>query len=557
MICSNRRLTWAWLCVVLVCRSPSLAANQAPPVVGGPSCLVKSGEDTYVPPLWMANGSEGPLTFERLARMAAPILWFSPREFLLVESHDVQPTATPLDGSSAAGVVYFRIRQIRLKDPDTARSPTLRTDSTALQNGTSPWDCTLGSQLPLDELDRVTIRYFFYYKEDRGVGGHLHDLEGLELQVRIRRACWKGSCAYSALLESASGASHGVAWYTSVLDVFKARDTEFPLTVLVEENKHASSPDRDGDGVYMPHYDINVSSNDGWGVRDIAGTGTLGSPAYRTEQSRLVRPLHPETRVLPPDDWPARVRAQAVDHEKRLVAVNAVAAEDRLNALPRYELRRSWESKACDQKTRQADRAAIVAAKVAEPSLLVDLIDEPDFCKGPQQLQVKGPFNLKVQKASDVFAIVYPGPRNQYGYMRWTDRMSLSYRHSQGDGFTYVGPPIPGAAAPIFGGWIVGKFNVEFDAHAKRLQTISIDAMYTPSASRSASSYVAVGKEWHYAPGTPADGRLALEGGIKFRFPVEHAPFAKFLGGRIGLRANGLDPITAPRLVFEFGAGTW
>ena len=72
-----------------------------------------------------------------------------------------------------------------------------------------------------------------------------------------------------------------------------------PLTVLVEENKHATSPDRDGDGLYMPHYDINRFSNDGWGIRDVAGTGKLGSPAYTADQSRVLRAVHPEFRAIP------------------------------------------------------------------------------------------------------------------------------------------------------------------------------------------------------------------------------------------------------------------
>ena len=52
------------------------------------------------------------------------------------------------------------------------------------------------------------------------------------------------------------GLAHGVDWYTNTLRV--ERDTTFPLTILVEEGKHASVPDRNADGVYTPGYDVNV-----------------------------------------------------------------------------------------------------------------------------------------------------------------------------------------------------------------------------------------------------------------------------------------------------------
>jgi hypothetical protein len=274
------------LAVAVLHGSADAAAQGRGP--SGPVCRTAAGINaphTKVPPLWMANGTEGSLTLDRLARIAAPILWFSPREFLILEDAGSQPSPTPLDEKAARGVVYYRIRQVRLKDPGSKRPPVLHTDSPVLRDVDQSVECPGGSKLPLDEIDRVTVRYFFYYPEDRGIGGHPHDVEGLELQIRIRPACWKDDCFYSGLLESVSGSAHGVGWYTSILDVFHAEDTELPLTVLVEENKHASSPDRDGDGVYMPHYDINVYSNDGWGVRDIAGT----RPSSRESSGRYIR----------------------------------------------------------------------------------------------------------------------------------------------------------------------------------------------------------------------------------------------------------------------------
>jgi len=59
---------------------------------------------------------------------------------------------------------------------------------------------------------------------------------------------------------------------------------------------------------------------------------------------------------------------------------------------------------------------------------------------------------LRVQRISDVFALVSPGPRNQYGFMHFTDRMALSYRNDGGQGISYAG--IPGIEMPISAdGW--------------------------------------------------------------------------------------------------------
>ena len=51
--------------------------------------------------------------------------------------------------------------------------------------------------------------------------------------------------------------------------------------------------------------------------------------------------------------------------------------------------------------------------------------------------------------------------------------------------------------------------------------------------------------------------QLAEEIGIKFRFLAEGQLLKTFLGGRIGVRASGSNPIEHARLIFEVGAGSW
>lgn len=81
-----------------------------------------------------------------------------------------------------------------------------------------------------------------------------------------------GGCT-QVRLRRVKGNAHGVSWYANILNV--AADTRLPMTLLVEEGKHASCPDRNADGAYTPGYDVNVHVNDAWGVRDVFGSGRL------------------------------------------------------------------------------------------------------------------------------------------------------------------------------------------------------------------------------------------------------------------------------------------
>jgi len=301
--------------------------------------------------------------------------------------------------------------------------------------------------------------------------------------------------------------------------------------------------DRDGDGLYMPHYDINRYGNDGWGIRDVAGTGSLGSPAYSAEQSRVLRALNPNLRTFPPE-WPSRLQAA---FEARERSRSPVASSD--SKRRRYRVVNVWKSKACDPDHEKVDEAELQKY----PGKLLELVNHGEFC---ETTSVKSTFNLKLQRVSDVTLLFYPGPRNQYGFMSWFERLSASYRNDGGHGLSFVGPPIPGTEVPIFGGWLVGKGNLTFEGSRVRLS--ALDAMYTPSASRSAAWYVAIGREWQFDHATGDTRRqVAEEIGIKFRFLAEGQLLKTFLGGRIGVRASGSNPIEHARLIFEVGAGSW
>src|SRR5207249_8773219 len=112
------------------------------------------------------------------------------------------------------------------------------------------------------------IRYLFYYNEDIGISPHKHDLESLQIELAVQQPaarkrqpgnpsetpkdCPDQKQGIEIVLVRASGSAHGIGWFTSTLDTETADDILLPLTVLVEEGKHASAPDRNGDGVYTP-----------------------------------------------------------------------------------------------------------------------------------------------------------------------------------------------------------------------------------------------------------------------------------------------------------------
>lgn len=112
--------------------------------------------------------------------------------------------------------------------------------------------------------------------------------------VRLERAA--GGC-YQIRVPRVDGHAHGLDWYVNSLRV--ERDTVFPLTVLVEEGKHASAPDRNADGVYAPGYDVNIRVNDAWGLRDVLGSSVLFGAGF---SDSMAKPRDDGFRLWPPTD---------------------------------------------------------------------------------------------------------------------------------------------------------------------------------------------------------------------------------------------------------------
>jgi hypothetical protein len=186
--------------------------------------------------LW--TGSE-PIGVTEIARLAAPILWFS-RDEPLLDLDEVFPQAHPCDEPSDHPIAYFQVTEIANRGQSVVLPPEDDPDF-------------------FEKVDSMILKFFFYYPEDFGLGGHVHDLEATEFEIVLE----EDSGCYRVRVERVESLAHGNRWYSNVLTI--KPDTMFPLTLFVEEGKHASAADRNADGQFTRGYDVNALVNDASG----------------------------------------------------------------------------------------------------------------------------------------------------------------------------------------------------------------------------------------------------------------------------------------------------
>jgi hypothetical protein len=437
---------------------------------------------------------ERPLTLAEIAQVAAPILWYSSEEPLLFSGSGALPDPHPCDPEPASGgVVYYQARIIRLESGDDPVAEPLESDPQFFEKVTS-----------------VLLRYFFYYREDSGLGGHRHDIEVAEFHLFPEK--FSNRC-YQLRLSRVVGLAHGVDWYNNILDV--KGDTRIPVRLLIEEAKHATCPDRNGDGVYTPGYDVNEHVNDAWGVRDVLASGTLLGSTYKAS---MFKPRAPRFRVGPPAD-----------------------------------------STRCPSLPASVDEEPIARHYVLRPGSSLEMCDVEHGDHLARMMKKNG--------------IGRDHPTNQYEANSLAARTEPFKKHTSilpGISYRYDGSTYSGFSVLLRGMdrgefWVVPKFNLQS-------KSLSAELLLTPSASRWADWYLALGPEYFRQVEAEEDGEVvvvrrdewqgAIELGGKFRFRTVGVLRYIFLGYgfggvRIGLRANGLDTIENSRLVFEFGAGIW
>ena len=172
--------------------------------------------------------------------------------------------------------------------------------------------------LHLDRIGGIRLDYFFYYSSEEGLGRHPHDVESAEFMLTVIHNPHCPGCEYAISVKRVTANAHGLLWYDNTLEIDE--DVSFPLTLLVEEGKHATCTDKNGDGYYSPGYDVNTCVNDAWGVRDVIRTGALFTSSY---QAWMTKVRSPGTLIVPPLPEDSPVYAAFAEDDRDLLQKTA------------------------------------------------------------------------------------------------------------------------------------------------------------------------------------------------------------------------------------------
>lgn len=449
-------------------------------------------------------GDSETMTVEQFAAYCAPILWFSPDEPLLEDrtGKDILlPEAFPFEDAPDRPVGYYRLRHVLQRGDGTGKAVTLDVDAKG------------NSIINLSAVAGVDLDFFYYYPREEGLNAHEHDVESVEMKVAVARGEEAGT-RYAIAVTRTKGKAHGVLWYDNTLESDKY--TTMPMHILVEEAKHASCTDKNGDGLFTPGFDVNTRINDAWGIRDIIRSGGLFSASW---QSWMAKVRFDNTRVFPPlpEDSPRRENFET----------NGVYAPD--NAI--YELRPFPNDERADDH-------------------LKPFIADKGYPNWPDVDEVDSMDKFGEWIGDESFA-------KSFG-------VALRMDGHAGISFTLPFWFVRNFEDPLAGGYIMHRLYLT----GKNLDDLGWTALYTPSASRWIDPYVAIGIEWRKVPnesgGTSTSNDFQVETGFKFRVNMVHTPLkivrklgTDFWGFRFGIRNFGGMRIDELGYVVEVGAGSF
>jgi hypothetical protein len=525
-------------------------------VIAGNAGLAVAQNSIKNRPVWTGCAGDA-VIYGDLASRVAPVLWFSPDEPLLKpdpKQQDVPlrslrgadiPAPIPalntppkIGGSSnsqpvqpAVGqTVYYRIRLLRVRDG---------VDQASFRMAPGAHD----RNVPLDQVTSIYIRFFFYYPSDVGFGSHTHDLESVEMTLDVSEDKYKPGC-YEVRLFRVSGAAHGVGWYTNTLNIYDTSSDPIllPPVVLVEEGKHATVPDRNGDGTYSPGYDVNVNPNDAWGIRDGLRNNRQTGSSYNAESAK---PRHKMHRL-----FPEKFRGFQDSGE------SSVADRDQKIAEFHYKLK---EGGVNDENCQNGSVSPLQQngrkdEEWSDARRLHEFLSKTSFC-APTAVKKPNPHSGTGGRGVTLLAAPYGS-----GVVSWSDRFSWGYSYVAGQG----GDSAQGMSAAggiglglgsLTGGWLVPRLSAH---HESGSWTYGVDALYTPSVSRIVDWYLAVGVDVAKDQTTAKYGAQTVEEfGIKLRVGWE--PLIKhgfgFINFRLGYRGPLQSGLANGRWVIETGFG--
>ena len=459
------------------------------------------------------DGTDPQMTLHQLASYCAPIFWFSPDEPELNNKQGKSiniPASFPFQGDSNVPVVYYQVREI-LSSEETSEKSVMLSDENK--------DKTI---IDLRKIAGFNIEYNHYYRFEVGLGKHNHDTEQAQFKVYVHKEKDEYEVEhYYLYLIQATGKAHALMWYDNIYHMNMDNlniELQLPFHILVEEGKHASVTDMNGDGYYTPGYDVNIRMNDAWGLRDVIRTGELFSPKFESWMAKVRRPEH---RVFPP------LPADSPHREK--YEVNSVYAPD--NAV--YELRpMPAPADALPDKVLAKDMSSYYSEDWPEIKGLSKVSKFYDWWEAENLIKSVG----------------------------------ISFRMNDVPGISIAFPLliVKNVEVPLVGGWLVNRIYLQ----DKHLRDFGWGLLYTPSASRFMDPYFSLGVEidQYYKSGETVLSSytdFVFETGIKLRGNVKFSPL-KFLGAltdfwgvRFGIKNKGFWSVDNIDYVFEIGAGVW
>ncbi len=488
------------VCSVLLVFGSALAEHNE-------CCQIENGYQI----IW--SGSNPIMTYQELASYCGPILWFSPDEPNLERAtgKDIRiPMAFPFEEQTDSPLVYYMVRTLLTRGSSEV-SPIYQDDPARIK-----------TQIDLRKLVGIDLDYFFYYPTEEGLGAHKHDVEATFVKIFVHHCKNCTEDSYALYIERTIAKAHGLQWYdnTLVTDEY----TEFPITILVEEGKHASCTDKNHDGVYTPTFDVNQRINDAWGVRDIMRSGGLYSGGFQAWMAK-VRRL--DGRVFPPlpDDSPLI----------ETFSVDGVYAPD--NAI--YQVRPFPRPGDVDQEK--------------EPKL-IHFVDDKGDEDWPKILEANGLRSVTRWMDEEHFI-------NSLSFSYRYDGLNHGSRdHTGGLSIMFPLLVVKNVSDPIAGGWFINRIYLK----DKGLRDIAWNLVYTPSASRWVDGYFAIGREWDEDDAGVVHADWMTETGVKFRLNMSHTPLSflsvlgtDFWGVRVGVKNKGLFNWESIGYAIEIGAGVW
>ena len=415
-----------------------------------------------------------------VASLVAPVLWFSGSEPLLAPGRGPVPSAHPCDRPASEPIVYYQV--VRISYRGDARLARADENTPAF----------------FDQVTRLTLRFFFYYPEDIGKSGHVHDLEGADFDIALEHV---GPCRQLRIVR-VEGLAHGNRWYSNLLDV--GPDTRLPLTLLVARGKHASAPDRNADGRFERGYDVTSRRNDARGLGEPENPGVTRADDTRTADSRLLPPVEP----------------------RLCLGADASSIDDR-PGLGRYALRPASHVAACDIP--------------GNGTFLTDMMAYHGFGEAHQPAQFRA-------------GSLLDGLGGIGGPDQW---LSLNLR---GTG-SRLGAAVIVRGLDLGPGWLVPRVLLDdvvasVEGMFTRSASRPVDVYVSAGAERQFETVI------ENDTAVPPNWSMAIEGGVKFRIeiPPGARPFVlgcNFGGVRVGLRGTGFPTTDRWQVVWEAGIGAW